>query len=183
MEKICRFIFCIFSNWRKCCIGKKKVISKFQSDLRGALLTPNRVQALVKIFQIIYPFQTQQKLIEVEKLKKRNYGQIDGLIISLETLYKTIDEIWRNPINQTIFGKVPDQYSIYISKNLMGFSKLPASYFLKHEERLKKEIVSTTELELGIKNQWEMINKHADKYVCLFANQILKELETIKKWL
>lgn len=185
MEKIFKFVFCIFSNWRKCLAGKRGIILKFQAEIRGVLLTPNRLQALVKLFQIIFPFQTQRRFGEIKDLKKRNYGQIDELVASLEALQKVIDEIWKNPINQTISGKTPDQHSIYISKGLMGFSRLPVSYFLKHEERLKKEIVPAAEkdLELGVENQWQAINKHADELVRLFADQLLKELGVVKRWL
>ncbi len=187
MKKIIAFIVCLFSGHYKFIREKRKFLYELQANLRSLYFMTNKVEAIVRFYQIIYPLQRTNRLDGlISHLEKRDYGQISALVSSLKNLQKKADEAYgNNEVNLTIPGKKPDKYSIYLSGDVKGFKKMSASYFLRAELELKEQILppDSDETPVSKKTVWDVVNNQAGTIVLNSSNSLLEELKVIEDWL
>lgn len=187
MKKITAFILCFFSEYCKFIRKRRRFLYELQANLRSLYFMANKVEAIVRFYQIIYPLQRTDRLNDlISDLEKRNYGQISALVNSLKNLQRKADEIYGNTeTNLTIPGKKPDKYSIYLTWDSKGFKKMSASYFLRAELELRDQILPAEpgEVPVSKKTTWDIINNQAGIIVLNSSNSLLEELTVIEEWL
>jgi hypothetical protein len=186
MKKFYAFFICFFSGWKKYVVAKRKSLLELQTNLRSLHFSLNQVESLARLFQIIHPFQFQQRWdYLVASLGERNYGQLNSLIASLEKLQKAIDEIGADEINQTIPGKKPSEDTIYLSGNFRGLRRRSLAYFLKNRNELERDILLPKNADFPIEKRtsWQLVNEQSKEFVSKYASRLLKELTVIEEWL
>lgn len=177
MGKLYAKILWAFSDYRKVFRKERGMLLDFQLELRKFYFMTNKVEGVVKLFKLLYPFHQDKSLgYFIAELEKRNDGRVDELILTLKKMDQIIDEAWRNDMNQTLPRKKPNKYTIYLLGH-KGFKRRPVAYFLKKSEELKKEAHNNS-------NTWDILNNKCGEFVDNVAEKLLTEIEIIEeKWL
>ncbi len=186
MRKFLALISCIFGASPKKIIKKNlKTINDFKLDLLKIITIENKVRALVFLFKTISPLQDQkyfQKLIK--SLKRKNYGQLNELIESLEIVQTHIDRAGRDKygLNRTDYGQEVTAESVFLG-NVFGLSTKTASFWLERQEVLKKEIREDLSSSNGKKiSNWDCVNSQAGNFVNSHAIPLMDELNKIEAY-
>lgn len=176
---------------RYLCSGPKK---KIKTDKRFDNLTcqmlkiqkmDNKVWAMVNLVKKISLLQDDGGFSElIADLNKRNYGQINSLIQSLELIQRHIERAGRNKkFNSSKKGEEVTACNVFLG-DIFGLPSEPASYWLERQELLKKEIRTDLQDDLiRVITNWTCINNQAGNFVIYHTGSILKELEKIQTFI
>ncbi|PKM91485.1 hypothetical protein CVU82_02720 [Candidatus Falkowbacteria bacterium HGW-Falkowbacteria-1] len=182
MKKIIKMALCLFNDPQKEIKNDKRF-----GDLMYQMLKiqeiDNKVWAMVALLKKIAVIRDNggfSKLII--SLKKRNHGQLNEIIKSLETIQEHIERAGRNRkgINRTNRGEEVTTDKVFFGK-IFGLPIQTASYWLERQEIMKKEIREDLKDDfVKTVTNWTCINNQAGNFVTCHAGGILKELEKIK---
>jgi hypothetical protein len=103
---------------------------------------PNKIEAIVRLFQVISPIQDAGGFkATLKQIQSKNYGQVSPIVIeALETLQKHFENAGRCQfgINRTKVGQPVTADDVWLG-NVFGLWTKTAAYWLGREEELKKE--------------------------------------------
>lgn len=140
--RIKALFFSLLGHKKKEMAQLKKAISSLQAEIENLQYKPNKIEALIKLFQIISPIYDEGGFSTlIAKLDKVNYGQFAKTIELLNILQKHVENAGRNPygINRTKKGDTVNTENVYLG-NVFGIWTKPASYWLEKKEELTKEL-------------------------------------------
>jgi hypothetical protein len=164
-------------------INEKAVM--LQKQMQEISVMPNKVEAIVRLFQVISPLQDAGGFSDViTKLKKKNYGQIDQEISALESLQSHFRSAGRNIFgyNRTKPGEEVTAQSVYLG-DVFGLFTKTAAYWLSKQAELQKDY--RRDISKDPNNPvttWYCINDYqASPFVKHHTEGIIKSIELIKK--
>lgn len=141
MKKFIARIKSFFSNPQN---DVNKILPNLQ-ELKKQLIEiqqmPNKVEAIVKLFQVISPLQDAGGFKQtIFTLQEKNYGQLDQIISALETLQIHFIKAGRCEfgMNRTQKGEEVTAAKVYLG-DVFGIWTFNAAYWLQNEEKLKKD--------------------------------------------
>lgn len=170
----------------------KKVFKKIQpriqnleAEIRTIGAMENKVEAIVRLFQIISPLEDEGGFNkEIGALKKRNWrGRFDTQIQALEVLQKHINNAGRDQsgFNRTIKGQDVTPNNVYLG-DVFGLWAMSADYWLAERSKLER----TFRLDIS-KNpgkpvsNWYIINDYqCGGFVRSHTEGILQQIEVLK---
>lgn len=185
MKKVFAFIRAMIWNPKRDFRKVNQKADKLQKQMKEISAMPNKVEAIVRLFQVISPLQDAGGFSDViTKLKKKNYGQIDKEILALESLQSHFRSAGRNIFgyNRTKPGEEVTAQSVYLG-DVFGLFTKTAAYWLSKQEELKK--VYRQDISKDPSNpvtDWYCINDYqAGPFVKHHAEGIMQSIELIKK--
>jgi hypothetical protein len=141
MKKIKAFFSALFSSPKNCLKQYEVQLNSLKSEIEKIRTMPNKVEAIVKLFQVVSPIQDAQIFPElIKKLQKKNYGQIDLLVESTKTLLKHLDNAGRElyGFNRTKKGEAVTSENVYLG-DVYGIWTKNAAYWLSHQIELEND--------------------------------------------
>lgn len=181
MKNIVKITRCLFSDPKK----KIKTDERFD-DLKCQMLKVqkmnNKIWAMVSLVKKMSLLQDDGGFSDlITDLKKRNYGQINNLINSLEIIQHHIEKAGRNKkFNSSKKGEEVTASKVFLG-DIFDLPSRPASHWLERQELLKKEIRTDLKNDLvKVVTNWTCINNQAGNFVACHTSTILKEIEKIK---
>ncbi|MCX6795488.1 MAG: hypothetical protein NT165_02040 [Candidatus Falkowbacteria bacterium] len=182
--KVLASINAILANPQKD-INKNEQIDFLRKEVEKIQAMPNKIEAIVKLFQVISPIQDAGGFSNlINKLQKKNYGQLDPKIDALSILQSHIHNAGRSEygLNRTKKGETVTSEKVYLG-NVFGIWTKTAAYWLSREEELKQ--VFRDDLTKN-PNQpvttWYCINDYqAGAFVKSHVEGILEQISIIKK--
>lgn len=103
---------------------------------------PNKIEAIVRLFQVISPIQDAGGFSgTLQQIKSKDYGQISPIVVeALKALQKHFESAGRCQfgINRTKIGQPVTADDVWLG-NVFGLWTKTAAYWLSREEELKKE--------------------------------------------
>ena len=186
--KALAFIRCLFGKSPKKIIKKNlKWISELKLDLLKIIaMENNQVRAIIFLFRSISPIQDQGGFNDlIKSLREKNYGQLDELIESLETLQIHINRAGRDKygMNRTSPGQEVTPENVFLG-DVYGLLTKPASFWLERQEVMKKE--SRPDLEQSERRKitnWDCINSQAGNFVKSHTIPMIEEIEKIEAYI
>ncbi len=139
--------------------------------------TENKVEALVRLFQVISPLQDAGGFAQViTNLKKYDRkGKYAEQLKALEILQKHFENAGRCEygINRTVKGEEVTADKVMIG-SVRGLNTFSASYWLERKERLM------TDWHPDYKNSWEAINGYCRNIVVQHVQGINQQIAVLK---
>jgi len=140
--KIKQRIKALYSSPQKDVDAVYKQVTGLIREMETIQQIPNKIEAIVRLFQVISPIQDAGGFrTTLEQIKSKNYGQVSPIVIeALETLQKHFDNAGRCQfgINRTKSGQPVTADDVWLG-NVFGLWTKTAAYWLSREEYLKKE--------------------------------------------
>jgi len=185
MKKVLAFISAFFSNPKNDIKKSVAQIDDLQRELEKINYMPNKVEAIVRLFQVISPIQDTGGFASlISKLQKKNYGQLDQVIEALETLQKHFTNAGRSiyGFNRTKEGEAVTAEKVYLG-NVHGVWTKPASYWLEKQEEFKKDIREdlSRDPEKPITTWYCIHDYQAANFVKSHVDGILMQILVIRK--
>jgi len=116
-------------------------LSDLKQQMQEIANMPNKVQAIVKLFQVISPIQDAGGFKQtIFSLQEKNYGQLNSIISALEVLQRHFGNAGRSAygMNRTKVGEEVTAAKVFLG-NVFGIWTFTAEYFLQEEDRMKTE--------------------------------------------
>lgn len=185
MKRIIARIVSFFSSPQKDLEKIASEIGKLKNQMIEIRNMPNKVEALVKLFQVISPLQDAGGFKQtIFALQQKNYGQLDKIIAALNTLQIHFGNAGRSDFgwNRTQTGEEVTAAKVFLG-NIFGIWTKPAAYWLEHEEELKKDEREDLTKEGAEKpvTTWYCINDHqAGNFLERQAEGILQQIKIIQ---
>lgn len=183
--RIKALFFSLLGHQKKEMAQLKKALSSLQKDVENLENQPNKVEALIKLFQIISPLYDEGGFSAlIAKLERVNYGQFTKTIELLNILQKHVENAGRNPygINRTKKGEVVTAANVYLG-DVFGIWTKSASYWLEKQEELKKDLrLDISKDQSNPVTTWYCINDYqAGGFLKSHTKGILQTISDLKK--
>ena len=183
--RIKALLFSLLGHQQKEISQLKKAISSLQKDVENLENQPNKVEALIKLFQIISPIYDEGGFSAlIIKLDKVNYGQFTKTIELINILQKHIENAGRDPygMNRTKKGERVTSENVYLG-DVFGIWTKKASFWLEKKEELTKEL--RPDISANPKNPvttWYCINDYcAGGFLKSHTKGMLQAIDELKK--
>ncbi len=170
----------------------KKVFKKIQpriqnleAEIRTIGAMENKVEAIVRLFQIISPLEDEGGFNkEIGALKKRNWrGRFNTQIQALEVLQRHITNAGRDlyGFNRTKRGQEVAAHNVFLG-GVFGLWDRSAAYWLAERSKLERtfrlDISKNPERPVS---EWSLINDHmCEPFVRSHTEGILKQIEVLR---
>jgi hypothetical protein len=102
---------------------------------------PNKVEAIVRLFQVISPLQDAGGFSQtIQKLQEKNYGKLNEAIMALEVLQAHFQNAGRDEYgyNRTKPGEEVTAAKVFLG-NVFGLTTQTAAYCLENKKLLEEE--------------------------------------------
>lgn len=116
---------------------EREVLLNLKKELQKLETMPNKIEAIVKLFQIVSPMNDSNNFNDLLKsLEKRNYGQLTKKIVAFKSLLSHLNKTDRDSfgMNRTLRGQAVANENIFLG-NVYGVWMKPASYWLEESKR------------------------------------------------
>jgi len=158
-------------------------LSNLEKSLTEIQGTSNKVEAIVKLFQIISPIQDAGGFSAlISKLQKKNRKKFATKLQALEILQKHFENAGRceSGFNRTKTGEEVTSSKVYLG-DVYGIWTKPASYWLNHQQELEQDFREdlSKDPEKPV-STWYCINGQAGTFVRSHAEGILKQISVLK---
>jgi hypothetical protein len=138
-NKIVARIIATFSSPKKDIKPVLQKLEALQKEMEEIQKMPNKVQAIIRLFQVISPLQDTGGFNQTySKLQEKNYGQLDKAITALESLQKHFKNAGRGAMNRTEVGEEVTAAKVFLG-DVFGIWTHPASFWLQNQERFENE--------------------------------------------
>jgi|GEM_PF-1134178 len=146
---------------------------------------PNKVEGVVKLFQVISPLQDTGGFRQtIDLLKQKNHGQLEKQLEALSVLQSHINRAGREQSgwNRTRPGESVDATKVYLG-NVYGIWTLTADYWLAHqkenEKDLRPDLSRNPEKPIST---WYLINDfQCGNFIQSHVEGILKQISVLQK--
>lgn len=162
-------------------------LDALKNELETIQQMPNKVEAIIKLFQVISPLHDTGGFSQTEfKLREKNYGQLDQAIMALEVIQKYIHNTGRceDGWNRTKPGEEVTAAKVFLG-DVFGIWTRPASYWLSKQSELEKTDSNVTpKPNCGYKyiSVWYCINDYqAGTFVDKHVAGLLEKIGLLKK--
>jgi len=180
---IAPFIYWMFVSIRKHFSGLRFIesiqtnLQLLKNQMEAIESTDNKVEALVKLFQVISPLQDAggfaQVIINLKKYDPK--GKYAEQLKALEILQKHFENAGRSQygINRTVSGEDVTNEKVMIG-GVRGLNTFSATYWLEREAKLKNDY------HPDYRNTWEAINGYCQKLVDEHVAGISQQIAILK---
>ena len=181
IKNLFKRIYCIFSPSK----NDFKVIRddlKTLHNLFHLVSSTNKLEALVELFQVAIPIKEKGVIKKaIKNLKRKNYSQINQVINALEKIEEHLEKIQTSVYNQTMYGKIPNDETIFLVNNfsikIESVKSLSQKRTLLEKENLGYQISNHKE----IKSKWDYLVKYqAEAFTKLHVNSIENQISILK---
>lgn len=183
MKKINSFTYSFFCSPKRD-YGKIKFnISFLKKEMKEIKFMPNKLRAIVRLFQVISIVENDAIFSDfLEKLKKKNYGQLDVQIKIINQLNEQFSRGRVIGYNRSKNGEKVSVDNVYLPHFFSNQSH-PVSFWLDKELELKKSIRPDFSKDMeNLVTEWELINScQAGSFVQSNVEEILKNLILLEK--
>ncbi|MFA5024513.1 MAG: hypothetical protein WC523_06190 [Patescibacteria group bacterium] len=182
--KKANFFAGLFFNPKKVIANIQPRIQELEKEIKSIEAMDNKVEAIVRLFQIISPLQDaggfSQEIFELRKHDNVKFGQ---QIEALSVLQKHFSNAGRSEygINRTKKGEEVNAEKVYLG-NVFGIWTKTAAYWLEKKEELKKTLRPDVSKNPGnpISN-WYLINDYqCGGFVKSHTDGILEQIAILK---
>ena len=185
MKNFLKRIYCLFYPSKKDMRLINGELKNLHTQLFNILNDSNKVESLVKFFQVILPFQESGLISEtIRNLKSKNYGQNNMAIKTLEKIENHLVKVQNSEYNQAEFGEIPNYKTIFLG-GIFSISKESVEYFLKKREKLEKQDLG---IDLpcykgkGFTSVWYCLNNYqAENFLKNHTEKILLQISILKE--
>ena len=168
--------------------SSSKIIEKIQprlmsleAEIEKIKTMDNKVEAIVKFFQVISPLQ-DAKVFRWEifclKIRNRN-GKFNAQIEALGALRAHFYIAGRSGINRTAKGEDVTAEKIYLG-NVFGLPPNTAAYWLKEQSLLEKTFRPDVSGREKPVSNWDLINDQCGGFVKSHTDGILSQIKVLK---
>ena len=179
------FFASLFFNSEKIIESIQSKLQDLEKEMKKIDAMENKVEAIVRLFQVISPIEDAGGFSEeLYLLKKHNRkGNLDCRIRALETLNLHFDQAGRSDygLNRTKVGEEVTTNNVFPG-NVYGIWTKPASYWLAKKTELEKSL--RPDWSKDKKNpisDWYLINKcQCGSFVESHTKGILKQIQLLK---
>lgn len=159
-------------------------IQNLEKEMREIDAMENKVEAIVKLFQIISPIQDAGGFRwEIFYLKKRNRnGKLNSQIEALEVLQAHFHNAGRSEygINRTAKGEDVTTEKVFLG-NVFGLWTKTAAYWLSEKSRLEKTFRPDVSGREKPVSNWYLINDYqCGGFVKSHTDGILEQIKVLK---
>lgn len=185
MKKLFAYLRSIFYPASRDIKKIRKDLSSLEKEMNEISGWSNQVKAIVRLFQVISPIQDKGGFAElITNLKRKNYGQMDGVISALEILQIHFRKAGREEfgMNRTKKGEEVTAGKVYLG-DVFGIWTFSAEHFLSKQKDLEHQF--REDISKDPKNpvsMWWIINNYqAEAFVKSHTKGILEQIEILKK--
>ncbi len=141
MKKIHARLRALMSSPQKTLSLILPTLNELESGMKSIQNMPNKVLAIIKLFQIISPIQDAggfKKTIKI--LQRKNYGQLNTKLAALKSLEKHFRNAGRKEagFNCTKPGEEVNASNVILG-DVFGIWSHPASFWLENQKRFEVE--------------------------------------------
>jgi len=182
--KKANFFTGLFFNSKKVIANIQPRIQELEKEIKSIELMDNKVEAIVRLFQVISPIQDAGGFSqEIFELRKHASGKFDQRIEALAVLQKHFSNAGRSEygINRTKKGEEINAEKVYLG-DIFGIWTKTAAHFLGKKEELKKtlrpDVSKNPESPIST---WYLINDYqCGGFVKSHTDGILKQIVILK---
>lgn len=141
MKKLTARIRAIISSPKKDLRKVEPQLISLEKEMEEIKKMPNKVEAIVRLFQVISPIQDKNNFSYlIKKLNKRNYGQLDEVVKAFGGILVQLEKAGRDSdgMNRTKKGEAVTSSNVFLG-DVYGIWTKPASYWLQDQEKFKNE--------------------------------------------
>jgi len=157
-----------------------------EAEIRKIEKMENKVESIVRLFQIISPYQDAGGFIQdIINLKKQNQGgKFSSQIRALQILQMHIENAGRdkNGYNRTVKGERVTEEKVFLGDVRRGLSINAAAYWLREKSNLEKNFRSfISEDAKKPVSDWYLINDYlCGSFVKSHCDGILEQIRIFK---
>jgi hypothetical protein len=184
MRKIKKRLVAWLNSPKKDLVAIQETLSSLERDMREISEMENKVEAIIRLFQVISPLQDKSGFsTTISALEDKNYGQLGTELEALQALQRHISNAGRDEggMNRTKLGEPVTPEKVFLG-GIQDIWTFPASHWLADQKKCEGEIIALTVDADRPVTTWTIIHDHqAGGFVESHTNGILEQIEVLQK--